>query len=72
MSCTNCLKKRVLKAGKLPGKKIITRKKITGIVINTDENDDWMKSLPGYKDEIAIIESVKKPRKLLGKLTHEQ
>jgi hypothetical protein len=26
----------------------------TDIIINTEENDDWMKSLPGYKDETRI------------------
>jgi len=28
------------------------------IVIDTVENDDWMKSLPGYKDEVAIHEKL--------------
>lgn len=30
------------------------------LVINTVENDDWMKTLPGYSDEIAIHESLSK------------
>lgn len=28
------------------------------IVIDTEENDDWMKSLPGYKDDLAIHEKL--------------
>lgn len=30
------------------------------IVIDTEENDDWMKSLPGYKDEIRLHEELGK------------
>ena len=35
------------------------------IVINTEENDDWMKSLPGYQDEVEITENALKPRPTL-------
>ena len=24
------------------------------VIINTEEDDDWMKTLPGYQDEVAI------------------
>lgn len=27
---------------------------------NTDENADWIKSLPGHKDEVAIHEALAK------------
>jgi hypothetical protein len=27
------------------------------ITIDTEENDDWMKALPGYQDEVAITEA---------------
>jgi len=37
------------------------------LIINSEENDDWMKTLPGYKDEIEIIESLTKKKK--AKLT---
>lgn len=33
------------------------------ITIDTDENDDWMKTLPGYKDEIAIHEELERQHK---------
>jgi hypothetical protein len=29
------------------------------IVIEDEKNDDWMKSLPGYQDEVKIHESLK-------------
>ena len=29
---------------------------------NTIENDDWMKSLPGYKDEVAIHDQLAKAK----------
>ena len=35
------------------------KEKLKVITINTEQNDDWMKTLPGYKDEISIIESVR-------------
>ncbi len=28
------------------------------IVIDSEQNDDWMKSLPGYQDEVAIHEAL--------------
>jgi len=37
------------------------------LIINSEENDDWMKTLPGYKDEVEIIESLAKKKK--AKLT---
>lgn len=30
------------------------------IVIDSEKNDDWMKSLPGYKDEVKIHEELAK------------
>lgn len=30
------------------------------IVIDTEENDDWMKSLPGYADEVKIHQELAK------------
>jgi len=30
------------------------------LTINTEENDDWMKALPGYKNEVKLIEQVGK------------
>lgn len=36
-------------------------KGVTPMVVDyqmTEEDDDWMKSLPGYKDELKIIEDV--------------
>ena len=38
-------------------KKMHVSKKLPGIVINSTLNDDWMKSLPGYKNEVAITEA---------------
>jgi hypothetical protein len=35
-------------------KKEISKKPV--FVLNTEENDDWMKKLPGYQNEIDIIE----------------
>jgi len=37
------------------------------LIINSEENDDWMKALPGYKDEVEILESLAKKKK--AKLT---
>lgn len=34
------------------------RKPVGTVVIDTVENDDWMKSLPGYKNEIALHEQL--------------
>lgn len=28
------------------------------IVIDSEENDDWMKTLPGYQDEVRIHEEL--------------
>jgi len=36
------------------------RKPTSTIVIDSEENDDWMKSLPGYQDEVAIHEALAK------------
>ena len=30
------------------------------LTINSEENDDWMKALPGYKNEVKLIEQVGK------------
>ena len=38
-------------------KKLHVSKKLPEIVINSERNDDWMKSLPGYQDEVAITEA---------------
>lgn len=37
------------------------------LVIDTHENDDWMKSLPGYKQELVIHAELAKKHK--GKIT---
>jgi len=39
------------------------------LIINSEENDDWMKTLPGYKDEVKIHESLAKNKKKKVKLT---
>ena len=28
------------------------------LIIDSEENDDWMKTLPGYKDELALFDSI--------------
>jgi len=34
------------------------KKAVVGtITIDSEENDDWMKSLPGYADEVEIVET---------------
>ena len=41
--------------------KVTRKRKPTGtIVIDSEENDDWMKSLPGYQDEVKIHEQLAK------------
>ena len=40
------------------------------IVIDSEEVDDWMKSLPGYKDEVKLHEQLAeqlKPKKVKWK-----
>jgi len=32
------------------------------VTINSVENDDWMKSLPGYEDEIELHEALSKDK----------
>lgn len=32
------------------------------IIINTTKNDDWIRSLPGYQNEVALINSLEKKR----------
>lgn len=34
-------------------------KSTTTITINSEEEDDWMKSLPGYKDEVRLHEELR-------------
>ena len=57
-------------------RRIVLKKKKRAVVYNnTEENDDWMKSLPGYKNEVAIHEDLAKKHKrgiLPDKLQHEQ
>ena len=38
-------------------KKLHVSKKLPVVVIDNERNDDWMKALPGYADEVAITES---------------
>lgn len=33
------------------------------IVIDDEANDDWMKTLPGYENEMEIIDAVVHPKK---------
>jgi hypothetical protein len=37
-------------------KRVVKDKPVIDIVIETEEEDDWMKSLPGYEDEVKIHE----------------
>ena len=42
-------------------KKVVKRKpkpKELTITIQSEEEDDWMKSLPGYKDEVKLHEEL--------------
>jgi len=49
----------------------MTEKAVGTIVIDNELNDDWMKQLPGYQDEVAITEGLfkKEPVKKKVKLT---
>jgi len=58
-------------------KVVVTKAKKRVVVYNnTEENDDWMKSLPGYKNEVKIHEELArkhgKKGPFPGKLQHEQ
>ena len=55
----------IKKQGKFGGKakvrlKTPTDEDLPVITIDSVENDDWMKSLPGYKNEVAIHEELAK------------
>ena len=42
-------------------------KSIHPIVIDSVENDDWMKSLPGYKDEVRLHQELATKLKRKGR-----
>ena len=43
----------------MPKKRVVkTKPKEPIIIIQSEEEDDWMKSLPGYKDEIRLHEEL--------------
>jgi len=52
--------------GKIVLKKSTKKEELETIANDTEENDDWMKTLSGYKDEVAIHEGLKK--KLTGRV----
>lgn len=39
------------------------------LTIDTEENDDWMKQLPGYKDELTIHKKLSKKSKKSKKVS---
>ena len=45
----------------MPKKKVVKKKpkpRELTITIQSEEEDDWMKSLPGYKDEVKLHEEL--------------
>jgi len=36
------------------------------LIIDSEENDDWMKTLPGYKDELALFDSINVFKEVIG------
>ena len=45
----------------MPKKKVVVVKpkpKELVIIIQSEEEDDWMKSLPGYEDEVKLHEDI--------------
>ncbi len=44
----------------MPKKIVVKEKPIPKIVIESEEEDDWMKALPGYKDEVKLHEELDK------------
>ena len=50
----------------------MTKKAVGTITIDNEKNDDWIRSLPGYADEVAIIEAAAKPKKGRAKITKKK
>lgn len=49
------------------------KKKTVGtITIDNEYNDDWMKSLPGYQNEVEITESALREEKPTIKITKKK
>lgn len=50
----------------------MTKKTVGTITIDNERNDDWIRSLSGYADEVEIIEAAAKPKKLRLKVTKKK
>lgn len=59
-----CAKVHYIATGKWPGEHRSEKEDpMVTIIIDSEEVDDWMKSLPGYKDEVKLHEEIEEKLK---------